>query len=252
VRGAEDELDAVAIAFNDTLARLEHAVGEMRQFSTALAHELRTPLAALRGDIELAMLKPATGDDVQRRFASQLEEIDKLKGLIDRILLLARAEAGEIPISVGRVDLGKLASSLVEQLEPVAQAKALDLRCARVDAVVVKGDADWIKRVVLNLLDNAIKFTSSGHILVTVERNGREAKLGVEDTGIGIDPALTPRIFERFFRSDPARSPADAGAGLGLALVKWIVDRHHGRIVVESHPGQGSSFAVYFPLADAD
>ena len=253
VRGAQDELDAVAVAFNDTLSRLEHAVGEMRQFSTALAHELRTPLAALRGDIELAMLKPGTGEHVQTRLASQLEEIDKLKALIDRILLLARAEAGEIPISVGSVEVDKLTSSLVEQLEPVAEAKGLDLRYARTASVVVNGDAEWLKRVVLNLLDNAIKFTpSGGHIIVSVSREDRQARLSVEDTGIGIDPDVIPRIFERFFRSDPARSPADAGAGLGLALVKWIVDRHHGRVVVHSHPGQGSTFAVYLPLPDAD
>ena len=250
VRGARDELDDVAIAFNQTLARLEHAVGEMRQFSTALAHELRTPLAALRGDIEMARLEPGTAEAVQRRSASQLEEIDKLKRLIERILLLARAEAGEIPLTPGAVDLGALAASLVEQVEPVAQAKGVVLRCELTNAVVVQGDADWLKRLMLNLLDNAIKFTpDGGRVIVAVAREGSEARLAVQDTGIGIDPAVAPHVFERFFRADAARSSDGEGAGLGLSLVKWIAERHHGRVEVRSEPGHGSTFTVFLPLA---
>jgi heavy metal sensor kinase len=249
VRGARDELDAVAVAFNETLTRLEHAVGEMRQFSAALAHELRTPLAALRGDIELALLKPGTDEDVQRRFADQLEEIDKLRGLIDRVLLLAHAEAGEIVITLGPVDLGELAGSLVDLVEPVAHAKGLDLGYEQADSAIVQGDADWLKRLLLNLLDNAIKFTpAGGRVLVRLRRDGTEARVAVQDTGIGMDPAVVPHIFERFFRADPARSSGVEGAGLGLSLVKWVVDRHHGRIEVESHPGQGSTFTVLLPL----
>lgn len=249
VRDAHDELDDVAHAFNDTLERLEHAIGEMRQFSTALAHELRTPLAALRGDIELAMLQ-RSGSDPRQRAASQLEEIDRLKRLIDQILVLARAEAGEIPLAIGAVDLGALAASLVEQVEPVAQARGIAMRCEQVDAVIVQGDADWLKRLVLNLLDNAIKFTPhGGQVVVDVTRQATVARLAVRDTGTGIDPLAKPRIFERFFRGDPARSRGVEGVGLGLSLAKWIVDRHHGRIEVDSRPGQGSTFTVSLPLA---
>jgi heavy metal sensor kinase len=250
IRGARDELDDVAVAFNETLARLEHAVGEMRQFSTALAHELRTPLTGLRGDIEMAMLQPGGSDDVRRRFVGQLEEIDKLKRLIDQILMLARAEAGEIPLTAAAVDLRELATSLVDQLEPVAAAKDIVLRCEGTDAAVVRGDADWLKRLVLNLLDNAMKFTPrAGKVVVSVSSKGATAHLAVQDSGIGIDPQVTPHIFERFFRADPARTSGVDGAGLGLSLAKWIVDRHHGRIEVESEPGKGSTFTVYLPLA---
>ncbi len=252
IRGARDELDDVAGAFNDTLARLEHAVGEMRQFSAALAHELRTPLAALRGDVEMAMAQPAGSADVRRRFASQLEEIDKLKRLIDEILTLARAEAGEIPFTAEAVDLGPLAASLAEQLEPVAQAKGVLLRCDPAEGVVVRGDADWLKRLVLNLVDNAIKFTpEGGRVEVTVSRAGSMARLVVRDTGTGIAPEAQARVFERFFRADPARSTGTAGAGLGLSLAKWIVDRHHGGIEVESQPGEGSIFTVRLPVLPA-
>jgi heavy metal sensor kinase len=249
MRGARDELDAVAGAFNQTLSRLEHAVGEMRQFSAALAHELRTPLAALRGDIELALLQPGNEENVQRRFAGQLEEIDKLSGLIERILLLARAEAGEIAITRGPVDLGEVVGSLVDQVEPVAKAKGLDLRFEQARPVIVHADANWLERLFLNLLDNAIKFTpAGGHVRVTVSCEGTEARLAVQDTGIGMDPAVVPYVFERFFRADPARSSGAAGAGLGLSLVKWVVDRHHGRVEIESQPGHGSTFTVVLPV----
>ena len=249
VRGARDELDNVATAFNDTLERLEHAIGEMRQFSTALAHELRTPLAALRGDIEMAMLQP-TDEGLRQRFASQLEEIDRLKRLIDQILVVAQAEAGQIPLAMGAVDLGTLAATVVDQIEPVAQSKGIAMRCDHASDAVVQGDAEWLKRLVLNLLDNAIKFTpQGGEVVVDVSRMGAVARLAVRDTGIGIDPDVQPRIFERFFRADPARSRGVEGVGLGLSLAKWIVDRHHGRIEVHSQPGQGSTFTISLPIA---
>jgi len=249
VRGARDELDNVATAFNDTLERLEHAIGEMRQFSTALAHELRTPLAALRGDIEMAMLQP-TDEGLRQRFASQLEEIDRLKRLIDQILVVAQAEAGQIPLAMGAVDLGTLAATVVDQIEPVAQSRGIAMRCDHASDAVVQGDAEWLKRLVLNLLDNAIKFTpQGGQVVVDVSRIGAVARLAVRDTGIGIDPDVQPRIFERFFRADPARSRGVEGVGLGLSLAKWIVDRHHGRIEVHSQPGQGSTFTISLPIA---
>jgi heavy metal sensor kinase len=251
IRGASDELDVVATAFNDTLGRLEHAVGEMRQFSAALAHELRTPLTALRGEVEMAIRQPGSFEDVGRRFASQLEEIDKLKRLIDQVLTLARAEAGEIRLTRQSTDLGQLAGSLVDQLEPVAQAKGVALHSEpSVAAVVVDGDPNWLERLILNLVDNAIKFTPrGGAITVSVSRDADNARLTVQDTGIGITPERMPHIFERFFRADPARSSGVEGVGLGLSLAKWIVDRHHGRIAVDSHPGRGSSFSVFLPLA---
>jgi len=250
IRGAGDELDVVAMAFNDTLGRLQHAVGEMRQFSTALAHELRTPLAALRGEIEMTMQRLGGSEEVSRRFASQLEEIDKLKRLIDQVLTLARAEAGEIRLAPQAIDLCELVRGLVDQLEPVAQAKGVGMRYEPVlDRVVVDADPSWLERLVLNLVDNAIKFTPpGGRITVSVLRNQGSARLVVQDTGIGITPELMPRIFERFFRADPARSSEVEGVGLGLSLVQWIVDRHHGRIEVDSEPEKGSTFTVLLPL----
>jgi heavy metal sensor kinase len=246
VRGVRDELDDVAQAFNETLGRVEDAVGEMRQFTTALAHELRTPIAALRGEIELAAMQPDAGDAGRRTAASQLEELDKLKRLIDQLLTLARAESGQIPLARERVDLGTLAASVVEQVEAVAQASGLDLRCEVTDQVFVEGDGEWLERLLLNLLDNAFKFTPrGGSVVVLVSADDREARLEVRDTGIGMAADVISHVFDRFYRADPARSSTARGVGLGLSLVKWIADRHDGVIQVTSEPGGGSTFSVH-------
>jgi heavy metal sensor kinase len=246
-RGVKDELEDMTLAFNETLGRLERSIGEMRQFSTALAHELRTPLAALRGEIELALR--ATRDvDLQQSLASQIEDIDRLTRLIEHVLTLARAESGQIPLSFGAVDLGELASSLVETLEPVANARTIALRCEPASGVVALGDAGWLERLVLNLIDNAMKFTREGGcVIVRVSRHGERACLEVADTGIGMTPDVVAHVFERFYQADPSRSSPSGGAGLGLSLVKWIVDRHHGTVSVESTPEKGSTFRVALP-----
>lgn len=247
-RGVHDELEDVATAFNDTLARLEHSVGEMRQFSAALAHELRTPLAALRGEIELSLRRSGRDADERAILASQIEELDRLARLIDQILTLARAESGQIRLTFAPVDVGELAASLVEQLEPVAQARTIDLRCERNGTVLVNGDAGWLQRLLLNLLDNAIKFTrEGGTVVLRVSHEAGRARIDVHDTGIGMSAEITPHVFERFFQADPARSSVDDGAGVGLSLVKWIVDRHEGTIAVHSQVGEGSTFTVRLP-----
>jgi heavy metal sensor kinase len=250
VRGAGDELDEVVDAFNGTLTRLEQAVGEMKQFSAALAHELRTPLAVLRGETELALLQARSPEDYRRRLTDQLEEFDKLTRLINQLLTLARAEAGEIPLARERVDLAALGVTLVEQLEPVAQAGDVHLACEVSGTVVVAGDAGWLERLLLNLLDNAIKFTPShGRIVVRVRCENGDARVDVSDTGAGIAADALPHLFERFYRVDPARSTRADGAGLGLALARWIADRHDATITVTSRPGEGSTFTVRLPLA---
>jgi heavy metal sensor kinase len=245
VRGVGDEIDEVAKAFNETLGRVENAVGEMRQFSTALAHELRTPIAALRGEIELASMKADAGDAYRRTAASQLEELDKLKRLIDQLLTLARAEAGQIPLARERVDLGPLVASVVEQVEAVAQAQNLELVCQISDDIVVEGDAGWLERLLLNLLDNAFKFTpSGGRIVVQLSAQDGVAQLDVRNTGVGMTPDVLPHVFERFYRGDPARSSTNQGVGLGLSLVKWIAERHNATIEAVSQPGRGSVFSL--------
>jgi heavy metal sensor kinase len=246
LRGVNDELDEVARAFNDALARVEHTVGEMRQFSTAIAHELRTPIAALRGEIELAAMRAGLSEADRSAAFSQLEELDKLKRLIEQLLTLARAESGEIPLARQPVELGALIASVCDQVEAVAHAKGLGLRSEINDGAVVAGDPAWLERALLNLLDNAFKFTPpGGSVLVRLTSAGDSARMEVRDSGIGMPTDVVPHVFERFYRADPARS-ATEGVGLGLSLVKWIVDRHNGTIeATGGAPGQGSVFTIY-------
>jgi len=131
----------------------------------------------------------------------------------------------------------------------VAQAGELTLRCTATEPVAVSGDRGWLERLLLNVLDNAIKYTpAGGHVLVSVSRQDGQARVDVRDTGIGVQPEVLPHIFERFYRGDPARSSGREGAGLGLSLAKWVVDRHSGRIDVQSEPGRGSTFTIWLPI----
>ena len=249
VRGAGDELDAFADAFNGAVARLERAVGEMKQFSAAMAHEIRTPLAAIRAGMELSLSAKRSADEHRRAAVSQLEEVDRLTRLLNQLLTLARAEAGELRVAYRPVPLVALSRSVVESLEPVAQAKDVTLTCECGDEVEIKGDPGWIERLLLNLADNALKFTPAGGTVgVSVAREGSIATLSVRDTGVGIPAAALPHLFEPFYQVDSARSPSQDGAGLGLSLVKWIVERHAAKIDVASALGHGSTFTVRLPV----
>ncbi len=250
VRGVRDELDDVATAFNDTLARLAHAVLDMRQFSAAMAHELRTPLASLRGGIELSLREPHKSASEKDALGSQIEDIDRLTRLIDRVLTLARAESGQIRVTMEPVDIGELVAALVDQVEPIAESRFIELRCERTTAWVV-GDKGWLQQMLLNLLDNAMKYTNpNGRIDVRVSRNANTdtARIDVQDTGVGLSVEDASQVFERFFRADRARSSTTEGTGLGLSLVQWIAVQHHGAVTVESRLGAGSTFTVTLPL----
>ena len=252
VRGAGDELDAVAVAFNGAVARLERAVGEMRQFSAAMAHEIRTPLSAIRAGMELSLSEKRSADEHCRAAVSQLEEVDRLTRLLNQLLTLARAEAGELTVKHGPVQVATLCRSVVESLEPVALEKEVTLTCTCDDEVEITGDAGWIERLLLNLVDNALKFTPpGGTVAVAVSRGADAATLTVRDSGVGIPADALPHLFEAFYQVDSARPPSRDGAGLGLSLVKWIVERHAGTIDVASTPGQGSTFTVRLPIASA-
>jgi heavy metal sensor kinase len=250
VRGAGDELDALAGAFNDTLQRLEAAVDEMRQFSAAIAHELRTPLAALRGETELALMQARSEGDYRRALTSQLEELDKIGRLVGQLLTLARLEAGEIPLANAPVDVAALAASVAEQLEVVAQERQITLATELTGPVMVAGDRAWLERLLLNLLDNALKFTpAGGRVVIDVSYEHDRPRIEVRDTGVGMAPEVLARAFERFYRADAARSPGAHGVGLGLTLVKWIADRHGAAVDIRSRPGAGTAVTVRLPAS---
>jgi heavy metal sensor kinase len=250
VRGTGDEVDDVAIAFNETLGRLENSIEQMKQFTASISHELRTPLTALRGEAEVALLEARSVEEYKQVLGSQLEEFDKLTQMINQLLVLARAEAGEIQWADQAVDLSALTLSLTEQMEPVATAKEIRFNSHVEPAVFVRGDANWIEHAILNLFDNAIKFTADGgQVDVTLNVQNSDAVLRVQDTGIGISANALPHVFDRFFRAEPSRSKNVEGVGLGLALAKWIVEKHRGHIEVQSQIGKGSSFIMQIPTA---
>src|SRR5438034_3337479 len=178
VRGTNDELDQLAAEFNDTLARLEKAVGEMKQFTASISHELRTPLAVLRGEAEVALMQASSSEHYRRVLASLLEEFEKLTRMINQLLTLARAESGCVEIADESVDLSVMTPALAEQLQPVASAKDVSLTWNCAPNVKVIGDASWIERIILNVVDNAIKFTpSGGHVEVRVSDGTENAVL---------------------------------------------------------------------------
>jgi len=251
IRGTGDELDRLSETFNAMFARLAKAIGEMKQFTASISHELRTPLTILQGEAEVMLLQPHPVEEYRRLLASHLEEYGRLSRLINRLLTLARADAGEIRMNLATVDLAQLVQYLVEQLDTVASYKQLSLSVKAGKGVHVKADREWLEIAILNLLDNAIKYTpEEGTIVAEVESREAWQKLEIRDTGIGIAPEALPHIFERFYRADPSRSSHCEGAGLGLSLVQWIVAQHQGRMEVKSEPGKGSCFTLWLP-ADA-
>jgi heavy metal sensor kinase len=249
LHGTKDELDRLASTFNEVFARLQGAVHQMREFTASVSHELRTPLAALRGEAEVALASPRSAGYYQHLLESQLEEFDKLSRMVNDLLILARAEAGEIHLRSERVDVASLVRSGVDLLRPFAEERRLSLELEADSTVEVIGDAQWLEPVVLNLLDNAIKFTEpGGTVRAQVRSEGSQAMLVISDTGMGIPAEALPHIFEPFYRVDSSRSRQVAGVGLGLALVRWVVDAHGGNIKVDSQPGTGTRVTVTFPL----
>ena len=248
VSGTGDEIDQLAVTFNDSFARLERAVGEMKQFTASIAHELRTPLAALRGEAEYALLHCRSLDECKNTLASQIEEFDKLSRIIQQLLTLARAESGELQMLRERVDVTTLLRDLTDTFSLVAEEKKISLELDCVDNLKVTGDRQWLERAVLNLIDNAIKYTpEGGWVNVYGRSENQKLVLRVADNGRGISPEALPHIFERFYRADPSRSKDIEGVGLGLSLVKWIVEQHGGTIKVDSQPNLGSRFSINIP-----
>ncbi|HET9129617.1 MAG TPA: ATP-binding protein, partial [Terriglobia bacterium] len=246
--GSGDEFDQLALTFNETFARLEHAVGEMKQFTGSIAHELRTPLTALRGEAEIALFHGQSPEDFRRVLTSQLEEFQKLTRLIDQLLTLARAEAGEFHLERVDVPLDPLLRYIVETLTLLADEKGVTLQLHSDPDIVVRGDKDWLERALLNLLDNAIKFTpAGGRVTVETAKGQSGIRIDIVDTGSGIPPEALPHIFERFYRANPARDKSIDGVGLGLSLVKWIVEEHRGTIEAVSIPGDGARFTMVLP-----
>ena len=247
-RATGDEIERLAETCNEMLSRLEAAVAEIKRFTADASHELRSPLSYIHMVAEYALRNPGLRAECRESFEEIVAESRDATRLLEEMLLLARADAGHVDMAFETADLGELVKDVFERARIPAQAKGHQIRLRCADRVEVHGDPAGLHRLVWTLLDNAIKYTpQGGRIDVSLERDGTHGRLRVQDNGIGIPPDLLPRVFERFFRADPARAQGD-GAGLGLAIAKWIADVHHGVLSVDSQPGRGTVFTAVFPL----
>jgi len=220
----------------------------MKQLTASMAHELRTPLAALRGEAEIALLHGGSVRELKRVLSSQLEEIDKLTKLIGQLLMVTKAESGLLRLEYKPVDIEALLRELDDTLSVLASAKGITLTFGYDENLVAVGDAQWLKHAVINVIDNAIKYTpEGGSVAVRAMRDGSYVVIDVRDTGIGIPSSAIPHIFERFYRADSSRAKDIEGVGLGLNLAKWILDHHGGEIHVSSELGKGSDFGLRVP-----
>jgi heavy metal sensor kinase len=248
-RGTGDELDRLAETMNGMLARLEQAFAQTRRFAADAAHELRTPLAVLRGSIEVALRGDRSPEEYRRVLASSLEEVERLIRLSEDLLLLSRSVAGPEPARAP-VDLEPLLLEVFDVGARLGRAAGVSVRVETAVPASVRGDANALRRALLNLVENAVKYTAAGgKVELALVPDGGWAVLTVADTGIGVEPADADRIFEPFVRLDAARSRDTGGAGLGLAIARSIVVAHGGTLAVESRPGEGSRFTIRLPLA---
>lgn len=245
-----DEVGRLAATFNEMLGRIEELFRVQQRFVADVSHELRSPLTAIRGNLDLLRHGALTDATARAETLAAIEsETARMQRLVQDLLLLAQADAG-VPIEKRVVELDTLLLDVFRQAR--LNAGSVKVVLGAEDQVQVIGDADRLKQLFLNLMDNAIKYTpSGGTVTLSFAREGTWARVAIADTGIGIPAADLPKIFDRFYRVDKARSREKGGTGLGLAICKWIVDAHGGRIEAKSQVGKGSVFTVWLPTTDS-
>ncbi|HEX8210293.1 MAG TPA: ATP-binding protein [Longimicrobium sp.] len=254
VGNPRDELGSLALVFNELLDRLQGAFEQQRRLMAEAAHELRTPVAVVRAETELALSGERTADEYREALSIVGGEAERLGRIVDDLLTYSRAEAGEYPLRMARIDLGELAADATRSLRSLAAMKGVELAAGSTEELPMEGDADLLRRLVINLVENAVKHGTAGErVGVEAVREEGEYRLRVCDSGPGIPPEVQAKIFEPFFRGSGARAEGGAaGAGLGLPIARWIAVAHGGRLeLAESGPG-GSVFQASFPAPPAE
>ena len=242
----EDEIGQLVDAINQTFERLEVLFTSQQRFIADVSHELRTPLTVIKGNVDLMRR-------MKKFDAESLDSIDQEAGRLTRLvtdlLLLAKAEAGSLPLTKSAVELDTLLLEVFTEMRVLAASK-VQVKLTEIDQLQVSGDRDRLKQVLLNLVANAIQYTpAGGDVFLSLSRSGDNAKLIVRDTGPGIPAEDLPYIFERFYRAEKSRTRSSAaGFGLGLSIAHWIVEQHGGKIEASSREGKGTTFAVWIPL----
>jgi len=250
VPGTRDEIERLARTLNAMLERIQSAFEQMKQFTADASHDLRTPIAFIQTRAEIALRKPRTDNQYREALNEIFGETQRLSGLIENLLLLARTDVGSEGLKLRRLNLCDIARDAGRHGKTLAESRHIDWAQAFPDSTLwVGADADALRRLFLILIDNAIKYTPDhGRVGVRVGNSDGKAYVEVEDNGIGIAETDLPHIFDRFYRADSARSGDSGGFGLGLSIGKWIAKAHQGTITVKSVLGKGSSFQVWLPL----
>jgi heavy metal sensor kinase len=245
---AAEELAVLSSSFNELLSRLDQSFDHMRRFVADASHELRTPISIIRGEADVALAHERGAAEYKQALALVLDESRRLSRLVDDLLNLARADAGRVKLRVEEFYLNDLLAECCRSAQTLAGPRGIALQCSPHDDLAFRGDEELVRRMVMNLIDNAIRYTpAGGNVTVSLDSRGGDIAIRVADTGTGIAPGIVPHVFERFYRGDKARSRQDGGFGLGLAIVKWVAESHNGKVDLSSTPGAGSTFTVTLP-----
>lgn len=243
---AADELQQLAATLNGMLDRLQRAFERITQFTADASHELRTPVALMRARTEILLRRPRSLEEYRAAHFENLSELENTSDLLEKLLLLARADAGAETLHFIDLDLNELVRSACEDMRALAETRGILWTLQPRTGTMVRGDAAAMRRLILILLDNAIKYSAPGGVVtVSVAQAGSDAVISVADSGSGIAPDVLPHIFDRFFRADPSRN--SEGSGLGLSIAQWIVHAHGGSLTVSSTPDVGTTFRFALP-----
>lgn len=245
--GTKDEIQKLSETFNSMLERLEHAFTSQKKLFENLSHELKTPLTIMKGEFEVVLKKLRAPGEYESVIKSALEEVDRVVRLAENLLFLARLETKEVFPEKKKLDLNPVVRGMVNNVMGLAKSKNISLSCRADEKLLISADEGQLKTLFLNILDNAVKYTEPGGAITVVSTKiGPSAVVRIKDTGTGITKEEIEHIFDRFYRTDKAR--ANAGFGLGLSIVKSIVDAHNGFVKAESGPSKGTVFTISLPL----
>jgi heavy metal sensor kinase len=243
--GTDDEIGRLTDTINEMISRLQISFNQILQFSADVSHELRTPLTILRGSAEVALRQERTPQEYSELLISNLEEINRMQRIVEELLMLSRADMGEISITKERINLNKVLTDIKQQAEVLAMEKSISVELELKSVIIIMADELRIRQLLLNIISNAVKYSNEdGRIIIKAYEEGDFAYISVQDFGIGIDKKDVPNLFNRFFRVDKVRSRQEGGTGLGLSICKWIAIEHGGDILVDTEPGEGSTFIV--------